>query len=173
MSLNTQGCYFWRQQFKTALRIWLALASDKQSWCARIWAVVGYSMILLPNIANAGEARELPVTSLGAFLQALLALFVVLAAFLAILWFMRRLSSMQGGTHGLVRVVGGVMLGTRERLVIVEVADQWLLLGVAAGQVNHLHTMPKPQGYSAPADRPATDNFASKLAELLGRRAHR
>lgn len=106
----------------------------------------------------------------GALLQALLALLVVLAALFAFLWLLRRISPVQTGAQGVVRVVGGVMLGTRERLVIVEVADQWLLIGVAAGQVNHLYTMPRPAGYSAPQDGGTKTGFAGKLADILSRR---
>lgn len=109
-------------------------------------------------------------SSWGALLQALLALLVVLAALFAFLWLLRRISPIQNGAQGVVRVVGGVMLGTRERLVIVEVADQWLLLGVASGRVDHLHTMPKPPGYSAPPEGGTNAGFAGKLAEILSRR---
>lgn len=127
----------------------------------------------LPAWAFAVEPIGPQSSSWGALMQALLALLVVLAALVAFLWLLRRISPVQTGAHGVVRVVGGVMLGTRERLVIVEVADQWLLIGVAAGQVNHLHTMPKPAGYSVPSDSDAPAGFAGKLAELLGRHQRR
>lgn len=127
----------------------------------------------LPAWAFAVEPVGPQSSSWGALLQALLALLVVLAALFAFLWLLRRISPVQTGVQGAVRVVGGVMLGTRERLVIVEVADQWLLIGVAAGQVNHLHTMPRPAGFSAPSDNGASAGFAGKLAELLGRHERR
>jgi flagellar protein FliO/FliZ len=126
-----------------------------------------------PAWALAVESVGPQSSSWGALLQALLALVVVLLALFVFLWLLRRISPVQTGAQGAVRVVGGVMLGTRERLVIVEVADQWLLIGVAAGQVNHLHTMPRPAGYSAPEDTGAASGFAGKLAERLGRRERR
>lgn len=124
----------------------------------------------LPACVFAADAVGPQTSTWGALLQALLALLVVLAALFAFLWLLRRISPVQTGAQGVVRVVGGVMLGTRERLVIVEVADQWLLIGVAAGQVNHLHTMPRPAGYSAPPDGGTKTAFAGKLAEILSRR---
>lgn len=125
----------------------------------------------LPGWVSAADGLQ--TSTWGALLQALLALLVVLAALFAFLWLLRRISPVQTGAQGAVRVVGGVMLGTRERLVIVEVADQWLLIGVAAGHVNHLHTMPRPAGYSASANNEAPSGFAGKLAELVGRHARR
>lgn len=134
---------------------------------ARLLSAVAW----LPGWASAADGLQ--TSTWGALLQALLALLVVLAALFAFLWLLRRISPVQTGAQGAVRVVGGVMLGTRERLVIVEVADQWLLIGVAAGQVNHLHTMPRPAGYSAPASNEAPAGFVGKLAELMGRHARR
>jgi flagellar protein FliO/FliZ len=127
----------------------------------------------LPAWASAAEPMGPQSSSWGALLQALLALLVVLAALFAFLWLLRRISPVQAGAQGAVRVVGGVMLGTRERLVIVEVADQWLLIGVAPGQVSHLLTLPKPAGYDAPAEGGAPAGFAAKLAEILGRHQRR
>lgn len=127
----------------------------------------------LPGCVFAADTVAPSSSTWGALLQALLALVVVLAALFAFLWLLRRISPVQAGAQGVVRVVGGVMLGARERLVIVEVADQWLLIGVAAGQVNHLHTIPRPAGYSEPSDTGASAGFAGKLAELLGRHARR
>ncbi|MCS6786058.1 MAG: flagellar biosynthetic protein FliO [Thiobacillaceae bacterium] len=99
-----------------------------------------------------------------------MALLIVLALLLAFLWLLRRLTPGQAAVQGVVRVVGGVMLGARERLVVVEVADQWLLLGVAAGRVDHLYTMPRPADLPRAPSPPQPSPFAARLAELLPRR---
>ena len=111
-----------------------------------------------------------PAISTGsAFLQGLLGLLVVLASLMAFFWFMRRFSPGQGGAQGLVKVVGGVMLGTREKVVVVEVGDTWLLLGVGGGQVNTLHTLPRPDGVNSTAQQDPLSNFSGKLKEILQR----
>jgi flagellar protein FliO/FliZ len=48
------------------------------------------------------------------------------------------------GTQGVVKVVGTTAVGARERVVVVEVDDTWLLLGVGGGNVRLLHSQPKP-----------------------------
>jgi flagellar protein FliO/FliZ len=106
----------------------------------------------------------------SALLQGLLGLLIVLAALMAFFWFMRRFSPGQTGAQGVVKVVGGVMLGTREKLVVVEVGDTWLLLGVGGGQVNTLHTLPRPEGVRAPALHDPLSGFSDKLKEVLQRR---
>ena len=109
------------------------------------------------------------VSTSGALLQGLFGLVIVLAALAAFFWFLRRLAPGQSGAQGAVKVVGGVMLGPRERLVVVEVGDTWLLLGVGGGQVNTLHTLPRPANYT-PAAREPLPGFADKLKDLLPRK---
>jgi flagellar protein FliO/FliZ len=37
-----------------------------------------------------------------------------------------------------IKVVGGVSVGTRERVVVLEVAGRWIVVGVASGQVTSI-----------------------------------
>jgi len=113
------------------------------------------------------------VSTFGALFQGLLGLAVVLAALMGFFWFLRRFSPGQTGAQGVVKVVGGVMLGPRERLVVVEVGDTWLLLGVGGGQVTRLHDMPRPAGYVTPTAGQlpgGLPGFADKLKDMLPKR---
>jgi flagellar protein FliO/FliZ len=47
-------------------------------------------------------------------------------------------------------VVGSTAVGTRERVVVVEVDGTWLLLGVGGGNVRLLHSQPRPADSSKP-----------------------
>ncbi|MBV1775757.1 flagellar biosynthetic protein FliO [Burkholderiaceae bacterium DAT-1] len=73
-----------------------------------------------------------------------LALICVLGAIFATLWGMKRLQSRAMGDAAAVRVVSGVMVGQKERVVVVEVQDTWLVLGVTSSEVGLLHSLPKP-----------------------------
>ncbi|CAG2133473.1 flagellar biosynthetic protein FliO [Cupriavidus plantarum] len=91
----------------------------------------------------------------GSLAQAGLGLFGVIALILAIAWIARRTGLVRHTTGGgAMKVVGSLMLGARQRLVMVEVGDTWIVLGVSAGEIRPLHTMP------APADR-ATQPYQS------------
>lgn len=61
---------------------------------------------------------------------------VVLAVMALITWILKRMMPGAGGQQSVVRIVGGVSVGSRERVVVVEVADRWIVVGVAPGQVN-------------------------------------
>jgi flagellar protein FliO/FliZ len=122
----------------------------------------------------AGEPPAVAATStFAALFQGLLGLALVLAILVGFFWLLRRFSPGQTGAQGAVKVVGGVMLGPRERLVVVEVGDTWLLLGVGAGQVSRLHDMPRPTNYVPPAFadlKGEARGFADKLKDFLPKR---
>ncbi|MEW6119621.1 MAG: flagellar biosynthetic protein FliO [Pseudomonadota bacterium] len=76
-------------------------------------------------------------------LSVLLSLALILGGFVALAWAARRyLPGM--AAQGVVKVVGSTAVGARERVVVVEVAGSWLLLGVGGGNVRLLHTLPRP-----------------------------
>ena len=45
--------------------------------------------------------------------------------------------------QGNMRVISGIALGPKERIVLVEVEDNWLVIGIVPGQIRTLHTLPK------------------------------
>ena len=117
-----------------------------------------------------------PVRSFGAagLLQAGFGLAMVLALIFLFAWAARRFGLQQTGSGRLLKVVSSAMVGQRERVVVVEIGDSWLVLGVAAGQVRALHTMPaenRSEAEAAPTKNgiTATGAFSQKLLESLNK----
>ncbi|MBT3011695.1 MAG: flagellar biosynthetic protein FliO [Candidatus Thiodiazotropha endolucinida] len=83
------------------------------------------------------------VSPLGAdsLLSTVGGLLLVLGIIIGGAWLFKRYAQMPMGGKGMVRVVGGASVGTRERVIVVEVDNQRLLLGVAPGQVRTLHIL--------------------------------
>jgi len=132
----------------------------------RLLGLASWLAVVPPALA---AAEPPPVSGGGALLQGLVGLLIVLGALAVFFWFLRRFSPGQSGAQGVVKVVGGVMLGPRERLVVVEVGETWLLLGVGGGQVNTLHTLPRPANY-VPSPHDPLPGFADKLKDLMSKR---
>jgi flagellar biosynthetic protein FliO len=104
--------------------------------------------------ANRVPAATGPVTmpaapATGSLLQTLFALIVVLGVLGALAWFLKRYGPKAGGGSANLRVVGSLNLGGRERLLVVEVGSQWIVVGASPGRVNALATMPKQEGIDA------------------------
>lgn len=103
------------------------------------------AFFFFPAIAFAATAPGIaPSPVFGGFIQVVLALLLVLAAIAGSAWLLRRFGPTQIGSGGALRVLGGVMVGQRERLMLVEVGDTWLIVGVAPGRVTAVHSMPRP-----------------------------
>ena len=95
------------------------------------------------NLLAATTAATIAPSPIGSIFKILLGLTVVLLVMAAITWVLKRMMPGAGGQHSVIKVVGGVSVGTRERVVVVEVAGRWLVVGVAAGQVNAIANLDK------------------------------
>ncbi len=108
-------------------------------------------------------------TDLGAQLvQVLGGLGMVLAMVMLLAWLAKRFThSRMVGTRGL-RLLGGISLGAKERIVLVQAGDTQLLVGVAPGRLQTLHVLEKPIQPQEAAETDSADNgFGQKLAKLL------
>jgi flagellar protein FliO/FliZ len=95
------------------------------------------SFILQPLGARAAEAAA--ISPSGGILKMMIGLVIVLAVMAFITWGLKRvMPSVGGNKQSVVRVVGGVSVGSRERVVVLEIAGRWIVVGVAAGQINGL-----------------------------------
>jgi flagellar protein FliO/FliZ len=128
---------------------------------------------LRAETAVAQAAGAPAAVSTGGYLQMVLGLAVVLGLVGAAAWLLKRLSALPGTGAGLIRVIGAAAVGQRERVVLVEVGETWLLLGVAPGQVRRLHTMPKTESaVPAAGNAPADQGFSIWLRRMMDRRGH-
>jgi len=109
----------------------------------------------------------------GGLLKTIMALTLVLGLLAGLAWMMKRFGPRMSGGSANLRVVGALNLGGRERIMVVEVGDQWIVVGAAPGRVNALHTMPRQEGELAPTAAhgalPA-NNFSDWLKKTIDKR---
>lgn len=94
------------------------------------------------------------------------ALLGIILLILAAAWLVKRLgfAAKPTAAPGL-KISASVSLGARERVVVVDVEDARLVLGVTANQINVLHTLP-PAAVTA---EPPQADFPSVMKNLLTR----
>lgn len=141
-----------------------------------------FLLLLLPFAALADEAaKAAPALSgdgpgMAQLIQMILGLLVVLGGILGLAWFMRRMPGMQGRSLGGLRVLAGLPVGTRERIVLVQVGETQLLLGVAPGRVQTLHVLDRPvedipaASTTAGFEHPFAQRFKAALERNHGQR---
>lgn len=136
------------------------------------------ALAVLPGLALAEEGKAV-VSGAAGLTQAGLGLFAVIALILALAWIARRSGLVKLGNAGAMKVVGTTSLGPRQRLVLVEVGGTWLVLGVGAGEIRTLHTLPAQDGGAGDAmgtmgtppntgsTPPMTGTFAQRLLRAM------
>jgi len=108
-------------------------------------------------------------------------LVLVLALIFAFAWLMRWMQGARQSRGTGLRVEGGVQVGAKERVVVLQAGETRLLLGVTAQQVSLLHRFaegasigPEPMGPMQPADGAMMPSFqqafGEQLNKLLGRK---
>ena len=128
------------------------------------------SLWCLPAMADTTKKSTGPLISepvgAGDFVQMFLGLLLVLGIIFGMAWFIRRMGSFQQMSHGALRILGGVSLGQRERIVLVQVGEQQLLIGLAPGQIRTLHVL--TDKVSIKTGKPeAAIGFAERLQSAL------
>lgn len=137
---------------------------------------------LIPTFSAQAEVEAVgsgPMPSLASLMaQTAVGLVLVLAAILALAWVVKRLNVSGFGYNKMVQVVATLPVGTREKVVLIEVGGQQILLGVAPGRVSALHVLDEPvaelegtQSKTSSATSLAartTSEFSKKLSEFIG-----
>ena len=139
------------------------------------WAKLACFFLLasMSMVLTAAETTPQPVaaTSFVSLLQVLLGLGMVLAAIGGTAWLLRKLAPGQVAASGALRVVGGVAVGPKERVVLVDVGETRLVLGVAPGHIATLHQMPRPaEDSTKSANEVPAESFYARLKEILNKR---
>ncbi|MGK5064190.1 flagellar biosynthetic protein FliO [Janthinobacterium sp. LB3P112] len=128
----------------------------------------------LPAMPPGAPMTMAPTSSAGSLLQTILALMFVLALLIGLAWFMKRYGPKVMGGNNKMRVVSSLNLGGRERIVLVEVADQWIVVGASPGRINALATMPRQEGelpqLATAQNGPAAANFSEWLKQTIEKR---
>ena len=135
--------------------------------------LAAWGLLSLPLLAHAAAtpaAAPAPtVSAAGSLLQVFIGLVAVLLLIAATAWVAKRLGVARGGSSSLLQVVASASVGTRERVVVVEVGDAWLVVGVAPGSVNALMTLPKGE-IQSPAPISFNATFAARLNQMIEKR---
>jgi flagellar protein FliO/FliZ len=118
------------------------------------------------NLANQVPPPSSDGTAVNV-LKLLFGLAIVLALMAASTWALKRFGVAKAGGNRFVKVVGGVNVGTRERVLVVEVADQWIVVGVAPGRIASLATMPRQEGAPPAEAVPVSGKFAGRLKQAM------
>ena len=95
-------------------------------------------------------------------------LLLVIVAIFGSAWFFRRFGNFSPVANDSLRVIGGLTMGQKEKIVLLQVGEEQVLIGVAPGNIQKLHVLEKPIKLNEGATK---DNnvFANQLSDALGK----
>ena len=139
-------------------------------------AVTALATLLVSEAVIAAAAPAVPATppaaapgSLGGQLaQMVLGLLLVVGLIFFLAWLLRRMQGAAPKGGQVIEIVGSRALGPRDRLLLVQVGKEQILIGHTPGSIEALHVMAEPVEVPASA-RQATPEFAQRLMELMGK----
>lgn len=74
-------------------------------------------------------------------LQLFSGLILVLLSIVVLAWVVKRFNRLQPSGNTSLQIIGGISMGARERVVVVQAGSTKVLLGVSPGRINMLHVL--------------------------------
>lgn len=140
-----------------------------------LWALLALPLSVLaaePSATAAAPAATAPMVNSGVagqLTQLVFGLLLVLGLIFFLAWLLRRVQ--QAGPAGkgqVIELIGSRALGPRDRLMLVQVGNEQILLGLSPGSITALHVLKEPVEVPAASEK-ATPEFAQHLLKILGK----
>lgn len=131
-------------------------------WRSQLGFLVWLLLAAAGVYADVGEQPSAELFDSAYLMRVFGALLLVFSCLFGLVFLLRKMNGIPAIDRKVIRVLGSVKLGSRERIALIEAGGQQLLVGIAAGSVNSLHVFPNAGDSQADDASPAAD-FASVL----------
>lgn len=126
-------------------------------------------------LAEGGADISKPVAraaASGSILNWSFGLLIVLSVFFLCVWAVRKLSGLTVNDTEQMRIVGGLSLGMREKIILLQVGKKQLILGVTPGRIEKLHVLEDDDCLVKVQPIGVGSGFAEKLIQAMKGRSN-
>jgi len=95
-------------------------------------------------------------------------LLLVIVAIFGSAWFYRRFGHFSPVANDALKVIGGLTIGQKEKIVLLQVGEEQVLVGVAPGNIQKLHVLTAPIKLKSEVES-VQKPFSDQLGEALGK----
>jgi len=130
-----------------------------------LWLLLGailYSSTSLAEPSSIGESVARPSEYFG---QIMLSLILVLLIIFLAAWLLRRYGRFPGVADGNLKVIGALSVGQRERILLLQVGKEQIVVGVTSSKITTLHQLEEP--VQVKDNVPVSSQFSQRLQEAL------
>lgn len=100
-------------------------------------------------------------------IQAVSGLVLITGMIIFLAWSLKKIQNCLPNEASL-KIVGGIALGAKEKAVLIEVDNKWLLLGVTSHKITKLYELEK-QHSTKPTEKKELPNFSKILKNMVKR----
>lgn len=135
----------------------------KQAWLFVLLALNSMQVLADTTASSTiGEGVTQPSEYFG---QIVLSLVLVLLIIFISAWLLRRYGRFPGVAEGNLKVLGALSVGQRERILLLQVGEDQILVGVTSSRISRLHQLEVP--VEVKDNVPVTSQFSQRLQDAL------
>ena len=127
-------------------------------------------LLAVPPLFADESAQQIPAVdpiSSTYLVKIILGLTFILVLIFVLAWLMKKMQLTPHSGQQMIKVLSAVSVGTRDRIALVEVGDDQILVGLTPGRIQKLHTLSSP--ISLPDGPQHQNGFSGKFNSLMKR----
>ena len=134
----------------------------KQAWLIGFLFLQSSWVLAETKVAEIGEKVAQPSEYFG---QIVLSLVLVLLIIFVSAWLLRRYGRFPGVADGNLKVLGALSVGQRERILLLQVGKEQILVGVTSNRISQLHQLEEP--IEVQDNVTVSSQFSQRLQEAI------
>lgn len=134
--------------------------------CVFAGMLMSASVQAIEETVSASPATAPNPMAMSNLWQLTLGLIAVIGVMLGLAWLLKRTGKFQMAAGGSLKILGGLSLGSRERVVLLQIGEAQLLVGVAPGRVQALHVLDQPLDTGGQS---TSGGFADQLGRMMNK----
>lgn len=142
-------------------------------------ATLSIVILMLPmevfGIPSNSNPTAVKTVTTGNLLSWSIGLVIVLSVFFLLVWLLKKINTGSVTGSGQLRIMGGLSLGMRERIVLLKAGNKQLILGVSPGRIETLHVLEGEDCLANDSERSvqgSENSFAKKLSQVMQWKNH-
>lgn len=113
-------------------------------------------------MAEVDKLANSPITT-DYMAKLLLSLGLVVVLIFGLAWLVKRFNFIPQQNQGLIKIISTLSIGSRDRLALVQVGEEQLLIALTPGKISKLHSLKKP----VESIEQAQSSFKNKLDSIM------
>lgn len=105
--------------------------------------------------------------SAGYLVKLIVVLGFILLLIFVLAWLMKKMQLTQSTQNGLIKIVSATSVGPRDRIALIQVGEEQLLVGLTPGRIEKIHTL--KNCIQADQNSQQNDSFSEKFNQFMKR----